>query len=543
MSSGVIQEPNSSIIVCLLTEVRDFDTEKCMKWCSLLVLLLFAFGPVAIGQETETQPQPSGEVLTLQQAIDLALKNNLDIKTEEYNPEISDTFVTNEAARFEPLLSGNLFNESAQIPTGSRLAGEGTLENKNLGYNLRWDHLTTWGTSYNLIFNNSRQTTNQLFTSFDPRFDSTLFGNVRQPLMRNFGREITLTPINIAKTDRLASDARLNQRILNVELQVTQAYLDYAFAQAELEVFKQSLVFAQDLYENNKKQVEVGTMAPLEVVVAEAEVATKDQAIIAGEVAIKNREDILRTLVYGDKVQDWNQHIAIPLERPEFVDISITEEQAINIALKDNPDIKALEMDLKSNNLTTKLARNRMKPLMDLTGSFGYTGLGGDQLVFGGDIFNPVPIGTLPGNYGDALANLWENPTWNFGLIIELPIGNKNAEADYVRADLTEKQTNTILENTRQQLIMNVRTALRNIKASLKLIESTRVTVVLQEKKLDAERKKLNVGLSTNNVVLDFQDDLAQARSAELASIIAYLKNVAQLERFMGTKIFPRRQG
>jgi outer membrane protein TolC len=510
-----------------------------MKWCSLLVLLLFAFGTAA-AQETETQP--GAEVMTLQEAIDLALENNLDIKTEEYNPEISDTFVANEEARFEPLFSGNLSNENSDIPTGSRLAGEGTLTNENLAYNLRWDHLLTFGTAYNIVFDNSRFTTNQLFSSFNPRFDSTLFANVRQPLMRNFGKDITLTPVNIAKSDRLASDARLHQRVLNVELQVTQAYLDYAFAQAEVEVFKQSLIFAQDLYENNKKQVEVGTMAPLEVLVAEAEVATKEQAIIAGEVAIKNREDILRTLVYGDRVQDWNKTIAIPLERPNFVDISVTEEQAIDIALRDNPDIKALEMDLQSNNLTTKLARNRMKPLMDLTGSFGYTGLGGDQLVFGGDIFNPVPIGTVPGNYGDALGNLWENPTWNFGLIIELPMGNKNAEADYVRADLTEKQTKTILESTRQQLIMNIRTALRNIKASLKLIESTRVTVVLQEKKVDAEQKKLNVGLSTNFVVLDFQDDLAQARSGELAAIIAYLKNVAQLERFMGTKIFPRTQ-
>ena len=512
-----------------------------MKWCSLLVLILFAFGPVVIAQETETHP--SGDVLTLQEAVDLALKNNLDIKTEEYNPEISDTFVANEAARFEPLFSGNLSNENADIPTGSRLSGEGTLQNENLAYTLRWDHLTTYSTSYDVVFNNSRFTSNQLFSSFNPRFDSSLFANVRQPLLRNFGREITLTPINIAKTNRLASDNRLNQRVLDVELQVTQAYLDYAFAQAELEVFKQSLVFAQDLFENNKKQVEVGTMAPLEVVVAQAEVATKEQAIIAGEVAIKNREDILRTLVYGDKVQDWNHAISIPLEQPEFVDISITEQQAIEIALKDNPDIKALEMDLKSNNLTTKLARNRLKPLLDLTGSFGYTGIGGDQLLFGGDISNPVPIGTVPGGNSDALANLWENPTWNVGVIIELPIGNKNAEADYVRADLTEKQTNTILENTRQQLIMNVRTALRNIRASLKLIESSRVTVELQEKKLDAERKKLNVGLSTNNIVLDFQDDLSQARSTELAAIIAYLKNIAQLERFMGTKVFPRLQG
>lgn len=505
-----------------------------MKWCSLLVLILFIFQPVA-AQQSETPAKV--DMLTLQEAIDLALENNLDIKAEEYNPEISDSFVILEEGRFEPLFSANLSNEDADIPTGSRLAGEGTLQNKNLGYNFRWDHLLAFGTSYNFVFNNSRQTTNQLFTSFNPRFDTSLFGNVRQPLMRNFGREITLTPINIAKTDRLASDARLNQRILNVELQVTQAYLDFAFAQAEVDVFKQSLIFARDLYENNKKQVEVGTMAPLEVVVAEAEVATKEQAIIAGETAIRNREDVLRTLIMGDKVKDWNERIVIPMERPVFTDISITEDQAIALALKDNPDIKALELDLKSNNLSTKLARDRMKPLMDLTGSVGFTGLGGDTILFTDDIFNPVPIGTVPGGYNDALQNLWDNPTWTVGLIIELPIGNKQREAEYVRADLTEKQTKAILENTRQQLILNVRTALRNIKTSLKLIESSRATVVLQEKKLDAERKKLNVGLSTNNIVLDFQDDLSLARSTELAAIIAYLKNVAQLERYMGSRI------
>ncbi len=509
-----------------------------MKWCSLLVLILFIFQPVAAQQSDTTA---STDSLTLQEAIDLALENNLELKIEEYNPEINDTLVIFEEGRFEPLFFTNLSNENADIPTGSRLAGEGTLQNENLGYNFRWDQLLPSSTSYNVTFNNSRQSTNQLFTSFNPRFDTALFANVRQPILRNFGREITLTPINVAKTDKLAADARLNQQVLDIEFQVTQAYLDYAFAIAEVEVFKQSLTYAQDLYENNKKQVEVGTMAPLEVVVAEAEVATREQAIIAGETAIRNREDLLRTQIFGDKLKDWNQTIVIPMERPAFTDISITEEQAIGSALKDNPDIKALEMDLKSRNLSTKLARNQLKPLMDFTASVGFTGLGGDQLIFSDDIFNPVPIGVQSGGYSDALENMWENPTWTAGIIIELPIGNKKAEADYVRADLTEKQTKTILENTRQQLILNVRTALRNIKSSLKLIESSRATVVLQERKLDAERKKLNVGLSTNNVVLDFQEDLARAQSTELLAIISYLKNVAQLERFIGSKVLPRR--
>jgi outer membrane protein TolC len=503
-----------------------------MRLCLLLILMLSIVLP-AFAQET----QPAEDSLTLQEAIDLALENNLGLKAERLNPEIDDTFVVEESGRFEPLFFANLSNQNADIPTGSRLAGEGTLRNKDLSYDVRLDQLLTTGTSYSVVFDNTRFETNQLFTSFNPRYDSSLFGNVRQPLMRNFGREITLTPINIAKTNRLASDARLNTRALDIELQVTQAYLDYAFANAELEVFKQSLAYAKDLYENNKKQVEVGTMAPLEVVVAEAEVATRDQAIIAGEVAIENNEDRLRQLIYGEKVADWKQDIVLPGKPPAFVDVGITEEEAIRRALENNPDIEALEMDLKSRNLSTKLARNATKPLIDLTGGFGWTGLGGPRLIFNDDIFNPEPIGVESGSYADALSTMFENPTWTVGLIVELPIGNKQAEAAFVRADLAEDQTKVILDDTKVQLVQNVRTAMRNIKASLKLIESSRASVVLQEKKLDAERKKLNVGLSTNNVVLDFQEDLARSRSAELLSIIAYLKNVAQLQRFMGEKI------
>jgi outer membrane protein TolC len=283
--------------------------------------------------------------------------------------------------------------------------------------------------------------------------------------------------------------------------------------------------------------VEVGTMAPLEVVVAEAEVATREQAIIAGETAIENNEDRLRTLIYGEKVADWGQQIVLPGKPPEFKDVDVTEEQAIQRALSNNPDIKALELDLKSRNLSTNLARNGMKPLLDLTGGFGWTGLGGPRLLFNDDIFNPTPIGIEPGSYGDALSTMFENPTWTVGVIVELPMGNKQAEAEFVRADLSQSQTKVLLEDAKVQLVQNVRTSFRNIKASLKLIESSRVAVVLEEKKLDAERKKLNVGLSTNNVVLDFQEDLARARSTELLAIIGYLKNVAQLQRFMGENI------
>jgi outer membrane protein TolC len=512
-----------------------------MKWCSLLVIALLIVQP-GFAQETQdtTAAAAGTRVMTLQEAIDLALKNNLDIQVEQLNPEIDDTFITTEESRFEPLFTSQLFNQDQDIPTGSRLAGEGTLTSTNFAYDFRLDQVLKTGTTYSVSFNNSRSSTNQLFTSVDPRFDSTLFLDVSQPLMRNFGLDITTTPLKIAETNSKAADQRLQTRILDIQLQVTQAYLDLAFAIYELDVFKQSLAYARDLYENNKKQVEVGTLAPLEVVVAEAEVATREQQIIAGETAISNTQDRLKTLILGEKAETSDDVITVT-GSPRLVPLSITEEEAIKKALADNPDLKALELDLQSQALNKKFAQNQMKPQVDLVGGYGYTGLGGDRIVFSDDIFNPVPIGVEPGGYGDALSNLWENPTWNLGLRIGLPLGNREAQAAYVRADLNEKQTKLILENSRQNLILNVRTALRNIQSSLKQVEASRVSVRLEEKKLDAERKKLNVGLSTNNVVLDFQEDLARAQSVELLAIVSYLKNLAQLERFLGERIGERK--
>jgi outer membrane protein len=239
----------------------------------------------------------------------------------------------------------------------------------------------------------------------------------------------------------------------------------------------------------------------------------------------------------GNKqVIDWKRPI-IPSDAPKVEPVPYSEEEAIQRALVENPDLQALRADVEAGTLNTKLAANSLKYQLDLRASYGYAGLGGSRILFSDDIFNPVPIGTLPGGYGDALSSLFDNRTWSVGFFVGIPIGNRAAEAAYVRADLETKQSQTVLENAQQQLILNIRTAMRNMESDLKRLEAARVSRNLQERKLDAERKKLNVGLSTNNVVLDFQEDLARAQSAELLAMVDYEKNRAQLERYMGMNV------
>jgi outer membrane protein TolC len=495
-----------------------------MKWCLVVFTLLISLAPLSA--------QEVGEELSLDQAIGLALKNNLSIEIATYNPQISDTSINIEKSKFEPLLTADINAENRNQPSGSTLFGAGTVNTKSQNYNFAFAQRLMTGTIYSLQFNNGKTETDQFFTSINPRFDTTLFANLTQPLLRNFGTQITKTPLMIAEKNRMASDYRLQQQVADVALEVEQSYWNLVFARGELDVVKRALSTAQTLYENNKKQVEVGTMAPLEVVTAEAEVALREEQIIRNETLIKNTEDLLRFQIYGRAA---TTQTIIPTDKPVVASFDTGEEDAIQTALAGNPDLKALQADLESSQLNTRLAQNQLKPQLDLRASLGGIGLGGDALVFGGDDpFNPIVIGTIPGGYTDSLSNVFNNRTFAIGVLFGLPIGNGAAKADYARADLLQKQSNSNLDRFRQALIQSVRAVVHNLQDNLKRLAAARASMTLQEKKLDAEQKKLDVGLSTNFVVLQFTQDLAQSQSDVLSAMVEYNKNKAQLKRFYG---------
>src|SRR5262245_24672585 len=305
--------------------------ESCMKWCLISLLSLLAFQPLH-AQETQ-QPRE----VTLQEAVDLSLKNNLGWEIEKFNPEITKTQIQAQEGVFDPLLNTWVNTLDATFPTPSEL--EGTSVNlKEQNWNFQFQQKTKFSTSYRVEFNNSRGDTNQLFVNVNPQYNSSLFFYVLQPLMRNFGLDFTTLPLKRAEVNLLASDFRLKQRVLDVILAVEQDYWNLVFARKQLRVNQQSLDLARELYENNKKQVEVGTMAPLDIVVAEAEVAARTEGIITVEALINNTQDRLKLAVLGNQVGvSWPLEI-IPTEEPSLTDIGMTEEEAINTAMENSPD-------------------------------------------------------------------------------------------------------------------------------------------------------------------------------------------------------------
>src|SRR5687768_14446284 len=185
----------------------------------LIACLLMLISGFIFAQDTDPAERP----VSLKEVVDLALKNNLDIAVETYNPEIQDTRIKFEKSQFEPFFAATLDSRDSTNPTGSILVGEQAITTEDLTYNFQVEQRLRTGTRYSVLFNNNRIETNQSFTSVNPRFDSSLFANVTQPLMRGFGTSITQTPVKIAEQNRLAADHRLRQRVLDVALQVEQA--------------------------------------------------------------------------------------------------------------------------------------------------------------------------------------------------------------------------------------------------------------------------------------------------------------------------------
>ena len=323
--------------------------------------------------------------------------------------------------------------------------------------------------------------------------------------------------------------------VLDVLRDVQNAYWDLVFAIRSHEVAAQSLELAQDLLRNNQVQVEVGTMAPIDVLQAQAEAAAREEELILAEEQIRQTEDALKALIRDpDGVGFWDGEIR-PVDAPSNEDYAVDTEDAIRVALQRRPELRSQRVQLDTNQYDVRFFRNQTLPSVDLVGVVQLTGVGGTQLLREG-FFGPT-VETIPGGYGDALSQMsgLDYRDWQVGLSFSYPIGPDQAHAQHAQAqtDVTRQR-----EAIRQQEVLiaqEVRTAVRQVETNRRRIDASRVARELQEASLDAEQKKFEVGMTTSYFIVQAQRDLAQARANELQAIIDYNKAIVAVERAQGT--------
>jgi outer membrane protein TolC len=476
-------------------------------------------------------------VFSLDDCIGMALQNNLEIAVEGYNPRIAEQDIVREEAAFDPFFDTTASYWDYRVPTnrkvflttGTTATGTTVVETAFPDKHQSWDVNFGWrqnlvtGTSYEAKYNNDRweslldRAINNVYYQSNPAYTSLASLTVSQALLRNFGIDVNKTRIYIAQNNTNISLQQFRSQVFAVLWQVQTSYWDLAAAIEYLEVNRRSLKLAQDLLEINKAKVKAGTLAPLDIVSAEAEVATRVTGVITAENLIKNVEDLLRRAMNlpGD-AQMWQRPIR-PADRPTFEAQPLSVEESMARALGLRPDYTQAKLDLQNKDVFKRYAKNQLLPSLSLQGSAGLNSIGEDYH----DNFHSLRTGD------------WYN--YGVGLVLEVPVGNRSARAQYTQASLDQEKSKTSLVNLEQKILIEIRTIIRNIETNLKRIDSTRQARILQQKKLEVEQKKLSVGMSTNFEVLRVQRDLISAETDELQALLDYKRSLIDLERAEGS--------
>jgi outer membrane protein TolC len=479
--------------------------------------------------------------LTIDEAVRIALEQNLDVQVARVDPRLAAADVDIARGVWLPQLTGSMqFRNSDQVPDSLISGAEDTLTSRSFSGNAGFSQLFPTGTQVDIGWDAARSTSNNTFSNFNPRLSSSLSFDLVQPLLRGLTIDINRAQYRISKKNQEITDVQLRQQVIATSRAVRLAYWTLVGARYNLGVAQASLDISRQTLRDNRTRVEVGTMAPIDVVGAEAEVARNEEAAIVAAAQIDEAEDALRSLIFDPKEPDfWTMDLDLA-DAPQLPNsqADVDVETAVRNALEKRTDLVQLRKQLEVSQINLELARNNTKPRVDAVVSYGLNGLGGIQVQRGpsenpNNPFEPGPvINTVERRFGSVLGDLFglDFPTWVVGLQVAYPLGNSTQKANAARQRLAYGQQELNLRSRELAVASQVRTVARNVNTNRKRVESTTSARVFSERQLDAARKKFAVGLAQSIDVLIAQRDLATARFQELSAIIDYVQSLVELE-------------
>ena len=485
--------------------------------------------------------------LTLDDAVQRALERNLDIAVQRINPLVQDMQVATANAAFLPFASSNLSVDQRTSPNRSLFDGGGlrgaNIINEQGNYGLGVNQRMKWGGGqYDVTWNSSRFETTNIFNTFNPSFGANMTLNYTQPLLRGFRTDPQRTQLVVQRINRDISDVDLEETIINILANVRLAYWELVYAQAAVDVQRQALELAEQLVRDNRARVEIGTLAPIDVVQAQSEAALRRQRLAEAVQTLRTNELALKQLIVGSTSDEvWTAQIN-PTDEPQIEAPPIDLDEAIRGALDRRTDLSRVRQQIDINDAQVDNLRNSTLPAIDVVGSYQLTGQGGPRRVPAGSSFEAIfggAGGVIPGGYGDAIDNIVDAdyPFWSVQLLMTYPLGQSADKAAYERARLQRQQNEAQLRRIELQVATEVTNAAIQIEAIQERIEAAIAARELAEEQLRAEESKFEVGLSTNFLVLQMQRELAFAQDVELRAIFDYQRALIEFERTQRTSL------
>jgi outer membrane protein TolC len=507
-----------------------------MKASLILVLILTLFFKPSFSQEEKVLS------FSLEDCIVKAMKDNLTLAVEVYNPDLADASLAKAKEFFLPRLDLGYGDERTKNPSYWWLDQAAVVATKHTDYSVSVVQQIPTGGNFSLGLTGYTSNTTAGFQIMNPTYGSTLSFNLTQPLLRGFGFNVSRREVIVARNNLDISEDQFQCVLMDTIYKVQEAYWNLVYSIEDYKVKQQSLQLARDLLTKNKKEVEVGKLAPIEILNAETVVASREADILQAEALIKRNEDVLKDLLYLSKEEEMSTGRIVPLDKPSFIRRDISLDQALKEALEKRPELRMKKISIETNKLNMGVAKNQTLPSLDLQFSYWSPGLSGDRILYeNGDPFQGVigkEKGSPSGSLRDAFKLLYNN--WNVALTLSIPLSSFTTRADYVRAKMELEKSQLELENTEKQVFLEVRDAVRDIETNAKRVQAYRLARELAEQRLEAEVKKLSVGLTTNYFVLQYQEELGRERSLELKSLIDYNLAWSRLEKAVGASLEKR---
>ncbi len=510
--------------------------------------------------------------LSLQDAIELALQNNLDIAIQRYIPWLSEANILRQSAgsgvisrggtpalgnfpsvSFDPQIISTMSMDQREVPVNNPLtAGTGTataatFSSLNTHFaiaDFQYVQGFHTGSAFSAAFNNTRASTSSQANFFSPFVTSTFIFGFNQQLLNGFGLLPNERGIRIAKLNKDQSDLTFKQQVITSVTAVANAYWELVFARGNVDVAQHQVELADKLYSDNKKQVDIGTLAPLEIVQAEAQVATANQALIIDRTALLQNQLTLLNLITKDptapalrtvEIIPTNTADAAP---PEVEKIQL--EDAIQEAITKRPDVLTLGDNLRIDDIQMRATKNALLPVLNLSGTYTAQGLAGDNRPCK---LNPVTCPTPPpqiiSGLGASLSDMFTGvyPEYAAQISLTIPIRNRQAQADNVTALLTARQDETRYRQGVNNVAIDVHNAQIVLEQDRATVAASGKTRDLDQQTLDAEQKKYQLGASTLFNIVQDQNILAGAASVEVRAKVNLAEAKVNFDRAMGRSL------
>jgi outer membrane protein len=484
----------------------------------------------------------NGEIpLSIGDLINLTLENNLDIAVNRLNPLVSEYAIRTNYRPFEPTLQLGATVSRGTERSRTQLTGVGSVSQLNHVYRIGYGQTLQTGADIAVDFDLQRTSTNDAYSTFNPSWVGRIRYSYTQRVLNGYGRDANTRGIRIAQNNKSISEVEFERAVIDLVTQAQKSYWDLVFTSEDLKVKQNSLSLAEKTLNDNRRQVEVGTLARIDLVQSQTQVATRNEDVVVSNFTQSQIQDQIKKVLTRQLDPGLVLARLSPTQRadvPAETDI-LPAADAIRVALENRPELRSAALQLRNTEIDIQYNKNQLLPTLDITASFTQNGVGGKQ-TFREPGFPPgAIIGVIPGGLGSQFGNLFafDNHGYSLGFTMQVPLSNKSQQAEYSRVTVEKKTREENIKALEQQIALEVRNAITAVAMNKARITTAMTSRELAQMQYEAEQRRFELGASTVRFVLEEQDNLLRLQTNEIAALVNYRKALVEYDHALGVTL------